>query len=277
MLFAQKSAIVSPIMIIDFHTHVFPHKIALGAMTHLANANGVPYVAPAIVESLIEAMDRCAIDKSVVLNVATKENQHENILRFAKETDSDRLIAFGSVVPDSVHALEYVWKISDEGLKGIKFHPGLLRVDADDKNIFPVYDLARALNLIVVFHAGYDYTYPDEMRASPKMILNVLDNFPGLRIVAAHMGGLRMATEALETLAGKANLYFDTAYTADPWLDRATMLKMIRLHGAEKILFGSDFPWHDPSSELELIRSLALTEEEKRLILGENAKRLLAL
>lgn len=264
-------------MIIDFHTHVFPDKIARAAMEQLAKQCRQSYFAPATVESLLHTMDEEGIDKSVVLNIATKEEQHENVLRFAKKIDSERLVSFGSVVPDSVYALEYVWKISDEGLKGLKFHPALQRINADDERIFPVYDLARALNLIVVFHAGWDPTYRDEMQASPEMILRVLRNFPGLRIVAAHMGGLKMARDVLDNVAGKADLYFDTAYTDEPWIDRDMMRDIIRRHGAERVLFGSDFPWHDPIREIKLIKSLDISEEEKRLILGENARRLLAL
>ncbi len=193
------------------------------------------------------------------------------------ETDSDNLISFGSVVPGSVTALEYVWKISDEGLKGVKLHPPLQRVDADAESAMPMYDLIRALNLVVVFHAGWDATYRDEMRCSPRMLLHILENFPGIRIVAAHMGGLHIQDEVMELLAGKADLYFDTAYAADPWIDKATIEKMIRMHGAERILFGSDFPWHLPQQEIELIDSLDISAEEKELILGGNARRLLGI
>ena len=142
---------------------------------------------------------------------------------------------------------------------------------------FPVYDLARALNLIVVFHTGWDPSYPDELQASPESIVAVAENFPGLRIVAAHLGGLRMARDVLEKTAGKAEIYLDTAYCADPWRDRSLCRHIIRKHGASKILFGSDYPWHLPSKEIELIRSLDISEEEKSLILGENAASLLML
>lgn len=246
-------------------------------MSKLHEQCGVPFYAPATSESLVETMDKCGVDRSVVLNIVTKEAQHEHVLSFAKETDSERLIAFGSVMPGSEYALEYVWKISDEGLKGIKLHPPLQRIDIDDRRLFPVYDLARALNLVVVFHAGWDATYRDEMRASANMTLNVVKNFPGLKLVAAHLGGLRIADEVLSVLAGRAELYFDTAYAADPWINRASLLEIIRRHGAERILLGSDFPWHLPSMEIELIRSLDISDEDKELILGGNAKRLLGI
>ena len=274
---AGKKSVMIYRMIIDFHTHLFNDKMAAPVMELLSKRSNQPYFAPATRASLLEVMKKSGVDKSVVLNVATKENQHENLLRFARDYDSDKLISFGSVVPTSVYALEYVWKISDEGLRGIKFHPALQRFDADDPQVFPIYDLARALNLVVVFHAGWDPSFPDEIRAAPEMLVNIVKNFPGLRVVAAHLGGLKLARDVFENIAGRADLYFDTAFTADPWLDRGLFRDIIRRHGAERILFGSDFPWHLPSMEIDLIRSLDISEEEKRMILGENAERLIGI
>lgn len=264
-------------MIIDFHTHVFPDKLAHPAMLKLHEQSGIPYSSEAAVSDLRAAMTSAGVDRSVLLHIATKENQHKHVLEFAKETDKDPFISFGSVVPGSETALEYIWRISDEGLKGVKFHPALQRTDADLESAMPMYDLIRALNLIVVFHAGWDATYRDEERCSPRMLLHILKNFPGIKIVAAHMGGLHIHDEVIEQLAGKADLYFDTAYTADPWIDKPTMEKMIRMHGADKILFGSDFPWHLPLHELEFIESLDISAEEKELITGGNARRLLGI
>lgn len=273
---ARKRGIVF-CMIIDFHTHVFPDNLAHPAMLKLHGQSGVPYASEAKVSDLLAAMKNAGVDKSVLLHIATKESQHQHVLDFAKETDSENLISFGSVVPGSVTALEYVWKISDEGLKGVKLHPPLQRVDADMESAMPVYDLIRALNLVLVFHAGWDATYRDEMRCSPRMLLHILKNFPGIKIVAAHMGGLRMQNEVMELLAGKADLYFDTAYTADPWIDKATAEKLIRAHGADRVLFGSDFPWHVPSQEIEFVDGLDISSEEKELIFSGNARRLLGI
>ncbi len=86
-----------------------------------------------------------------------------------------------------------------------------------------------------------------------------------------------MADEVLEAVAGQADIYMDTAYCAEPWLDRGMMKEIIRKHGADKILFGSDYPWHMPSQEISLIRSLDISEEEKEMILGGNAGRLLGI
>ena len=246
-------------------------------MDALSRNGHVEYCAPATKDSLLKTMEKCGVDKSVFLNVVTKEKQHENALIFSKELNSDRIISFGSVEPESVHALEYVWKFSDDGLKGMKLHPPLQKIDLDDRRNFPVFDLARALGLVLVVHAGYDFTFPEPPRASVAMIINVLKNFPGLKLVAAHMGGLRESREVLDSLAGKHDLYFDTAYTAAPWVDRALLLDIIRRHGAERVLFGSDFPWHLPSMEIDMIEGLDISREEKDLILGGNAERILGI
>ena len=141
-------------MIIDFHTHVFPDKLAHPAMKKLRDQSGVEYASEATIADLRAVMKKTGVDKSVLLHIATKENQHQHVLEFAKETDSEDLISFGSVMPGSATALEYVWKISDEELKGVKLHPALQRVDADAEDAMRMYDLIRALNLVLVFHAG---------------------------------------------------------------------------------------------------------------------------
>ena len=264
-------------MIIDFHTHIFSENFAEHVMSVLSQSTKVEYAAPATLQGLLSTMDECGVDRSVVLNIVTKESQHESMLRFAKEINSERIISFGSVLPSSVYALEYVWKISDEELKGIKFHPPLQRFHPEDEQYFPIYDLARALNLILTFHVGFDPSYPSELNATPESMINIAKNFPGLRIVAAHLGGLKMAKEVLEVLAGEPDIFLDTAYCSDPWLDSGLLKEIIKKHGADKILFGSDYPRHLPSREISLIRSLDISEEEKDLILGMNAFRLLSL
>ena len=264
-------------MIVDFHTHIFPDDFAERAMSVLSQKANVGYAAPATLQGLLSTMDECGADRSVVLNIVTKENQHENVLRFAKEIDSERIISFGSVLPSSVYALEYVWKISDEELKGVVLAPAIQRVNPDDEQYFPIYDLVRALNLILTFHVGFDPSYPCELNISPESMIKIVKNFPGLRIVAAHLGGLKMAKEVWEVLAGQTDVFLDTAYCSDPWLDSGLFKEIVKKHGADKILFGSDYPWHLPSREISLIRSLDISDEEKDLILGSNAVRLLGL
>ncbi len=263
-------------MIIDFHTHLFPDKLARYAMKKLDSNAGVPYDCYPTREELLKNMAKNGVDKSVVLSIATREHQHESIFNFAAEINSDNLIAFGSVMPQTHSAAEYVQAVAATGLKGLKFHPALQRFKPEDKINFPVYDLARSLGLIVLFHAGWDPTYPKELYCSVQSVIEVEKNFPGLKIVAAHMGGLKLSREVLETLVGR-DVYFDTAWTAEPWIDDRTMESIIKKHGAEKILFGSDFPWNNPKREIEIINRLSIPASDKKLIMGGNAIRILNL
>ena len=82
--------------------------------------------------------------------------------------------------------------------------------------------------------------------------------------------------ETEEYLIG-TDILLDTALCARGNIPEEQLTRMIRRHGAEKVLLGSDFPWHRSEEEIALIRSLPLTEEEKAMILGGNAQRLLGL
>ena len=261
-------------MIIDFHTHFFPEKLAGIAMAKLNATSSVPSNVCATKAAILKMMDECGIDKSVALHIATKEKQHNNVLNFAKECNSERIISFGSVVPTAPSALEYLQKIADAKLKGIKLHPPMQFFDADDEKAFPVYDLARALGLIIVFHAGWESGF-DWSHSTPQRFINIAKNFPGLKIVAAHMGGLKLYNEVYETVAGKYDIFFDTSFLDEKFISYEMFRKMVDRHGAENFLFGSDFPWHMQNHELEFVRKCKLDDRTMELILCKNALRLL--
>lgn len=253
-------------MIIDFHTHFCPDKTA-GRAAGNSDALG----------ELLAVMDAAGVDKSVVLQMVTDETRHEDALLRAKELDSQRIISFGSVLPASVHALEYVWKISDEGLKGIGLYPELQKFDLGDPKYFPVFDLARACWFVVTINMGSAARSLDGASASPRDLAKIMADFPGLKVVVSCLGDLKTARETLEILPGKDNIYIDTAYCAEVQPDKGFFKEIIREYGAERVLFGSGYPWSTPSRELQIIRSLDITEKEKSLVLGGNAARLLGL
>lgn len=253
-------------MIIDFHTHFCPDKAFEGARGTLSAS-----------ETLRAVMDAAGVDKSVVLQTVTDETQHEDALLRAKELDSRRIISFGSVMPASVDALEYVWKISDEGLKGIGLYPDLQRFDLGDAKYLPVFDLARACFFIVTINMSPAARHTGGAGASPRDLARIMADFPGLKVVVSCLGDLQTARETLDILPGKDGIFVDTAYCADVQPDKGFFGEIIREYGAERVLFSSGYPWSAPSRELRIIRSLDITEKEKSLVLGGNAARLLRL
>lgn len=263
-------------MVIDFHTHVFPEKIVGKAMSVLSRnaGNAEPYI-EGTAASLISYMDAHGIDRSVVLNIATNPGQQASVNRFAAEIDGGRLISFGSVHPDAPDALEELRRIKERGLKGIKLHPDYQDFFVDDPRVFPIYETAASLGLITVFHAGVDIGYFEPVHCTPERLRRVLPVFGGGRVVAAHMGGMMLWNEVERHLVGQ-DIYFDTAYCYTR-MPSGHAKRIVKNHGADRILFGSDLPWSGAYGEKRFVESLDLPEKEQAKILGGNAARLLGL
>ena len=90
-------------MVIDFHTHIFPDKIAAKTIEHLEKAGGIRAATDGTLNGLLSSMERCGVDLSVILPVATKPSQFENIQSFAKSINEQypgKLLSFGGIHPD---------------------------------------------------------------------------------------------------------------------------------------------------------------------------------
>ena len=262
-------------MIIDIHVHCFPETLAPRALSVLAERAGTAPHFDGTVPQLRTVMERAGIDRAVLQPIATKPEQTVGVNRWAFKAQDERVISFGTLHPDYPQWRDELKWLVEAGIKGVKFHPNYQEFNIADPKLFPLYEAIFTAGLIVLFHSGVDLWYPDSGQAHPRQLKQVLTLFPGATIIAAHMGGFRTWEAVEEYLVGTA-LYFDTAYSLGE-LGAARMEKIIREHGVEKILFGSDTPWSDPQAEIAKLKSLQLTEEEREKILGGNAQRLLRL
>lgn len=260
---------------IDFHTHAFADEIAERAIAKLSATAGLPPQANGTVGDLVQKLDAWGIDRAVLLPIATKPSQQRKINDWAMSVNSDRILAFGSVHPDAQDALDELSRIHALGFKGIKLHPDYQGFFIDDAHLFPIYEKCAQLGLIIVFHAGFDALSPDVIHAVPEASARVAARFPSLTMVLAHLGGFRRWDEVEQHLVGN-NVYLDTAFIADEISDEQA-LRIIRRHGADKILLASDCPWHTPLQEVSMLRRLPLTDSELALIFHQNAERLLQL
>ena len=263
-------------MLIDFHTHAFPPKLAGRAVAQLSrSAGGLEPQTDGTLESLKAVMDADGVDLSVVLTIATNPGQMHKVNDYAFEMDrDDRIVAFGSVHPDAPDALEELERIKAAGLKGVKLHPEYQGFYANEERMKPIYRKISQLGLITLFHAGEDYGYPPPYHAQPEHLKHALGWFDS-PVVAAHWGGAGFGREVLERLCGE-HIYFDLSfgYGAMP---RPIAQAILDRHGPEKLLFGSDCPWHRPEWELRLIDSRELGSEDREKILWKNAATLLGL
>lgn len=263
-------------MVIDFHTHTFPDRMAEKTVAHLAKLGGLPPHTDGKRGSLLASMRAHGVDKSVVLPVATTPKQERSINALSAELNGkDGIFYAGAIHPDCEDVEATLDGIKASGLFGIKLHPDYQGVHFDDKRYLRIMREAAKRGLIIITHAGIDVGFRDHVHCTPKMILRVLEELSGVidnKLILAHMGSYEMPDEVLQALCGKP-VYMDTAAVLDLYPEKC--VEIIRRHGADKILFATDSPWKHQGDYLRLFQSLPLRDAEKELILHQNAEKLL--
>lgn len=260
---------------IDVHAHAFPDAIAERAISELERQAPIPAVGAGTVDALLASMDAAGVDAAVVCTIATKPEQTESILRWCEKARSERIIPFASVHPDAPEADGWIGRIADAGIRGIKLHAFYQDFHIDEPRMGGIYAAAERHGLIVQFHCGEDFSFPLDDRAGARRVARVLDEHPGLQVIAAHMGGWRMWEGAVRHLMGRA-VYLETSFSlADLGADRAA--EMICRHGADRVLFGTDWPWSRHEEDVARLAGLPISESQRRRIRGSNAKALLRL
>ena len=259
---------------IDIHTHAFPDALAPRAMEKLQAMICWPAAGDGSIDGLIASMDAADVDVSVICTIATKPDQAKGILKWCKSIRCERIEPLASVHPKDRKPGRILKKIRDAGLVGIKLHPLFQHFDADDPIMDEIYAAASDFGLLIEMHCGLDVAFPPEnLQAEPMKIARVIEKFPDLKLIWAHMGGWRMWDDVEKYLLG-ANVYLETSVSLTE-LSPARSAGIITRHGHERVLFGSDYPWAPQDKTIELIENLPLTDRQKSGILWRNAARLL--
>ena len=269
-------------MIIDFHTHVFPNKIAAATVSILSEKGGISPRSDGTEAGLLAALSEARADIAINLPVVTKPTQFDSVLSFAKELCDrnyvgPRIISFAGAHPDMDDVEEKLKAVKEAGILGIKLHPDYQNTFFDDPRYVRIIEAAKSLDLIVLTHAGFDFAYPGEpIRCTPVRVLRLLDKIGGYeKLVLAHMGGNALYDEVYTELAGE-DVYFDTS-AGLRGVGEETFKKILDKHGDRRILFATDSPWCNIKEEVEIITGYALGEETERRIFSDNAKRLLGI
>jgi predicted TIM-barrel fold metal-dependent hydrolase len=277
-------------MIIDFHTHCFPDKIAASAIETLVNKANIKSYLNGTASDLKDSMREAGIDISIVHNIVVKPHQTEKTNGFAQELldeynnslDADkgkidfvpRLLPFASIHPDDDGWKAELNRIKAAGFKGVKLHPDYQGFFINDYKMEPIYKEIARLGLIVLFHAGLDLGFPDVIHASAERIADVLPLLEKCTTVLAHMGGQDLHQDVINLLCDR-NVYFDTSFAMDRMGD-VVAKKIIRKHGWERILFATDSPWCSQKYYVNYLKTNIckdfLTEKQTQGILGGNAR-----
>ncbi len=257
-------------MIVDCHTHAFPDAIAARAIDAIGKHGSVRNVLDGTLGSLLASMDQAGVDKSFLLNIATKPDQFTAIMKFSAASRSDRIIPFPSVHPDDPELKSHLRAIRNEGYKGIKLHPYYQQFVFDEERLFPLYATLEEEGLFLIAHTGYDIAYPFDDYCRPRRIVQVLDRFPGLKFMASHLGAWMDYEEVRRWFIGRP-IYMDLSCTFG-YLAAPEIKTIIEQHGPQYVLFGSDSPWVGQAETLSDLRGLGFTPGELALIEGENAR-----
>ncbi len=260
--------------IIDFHCHIYPQSIAQKAAQSICDfyeLEGGHMDGTA--DTLLRQGDAAGVGRFVVLPVGMKPNRVRHVNNFILEQTAaqPRFIGFGTVHAGMENLCEEAEYIMASGLHGIKMHPDFQKFAIDDPRLFPFYETVQG-KLPVMYHMGdkrYDYSHPGKLR-------RVLGLFPGLQAVAAHFGGYSMYETAFDQLHDKDNCIFDVSSSL-MFMPEGTAEKYIRAFGAEKMVFGTDYPLWDPAEETRRFFRLQLKAEEFEQICHKTAEAFLDL
>lgn len=256
-------------MIIDAHCHIYPDKIAEKAAHSTGEFYSLPMKYDGKVSTLLDCGKRAGIDKFIVQSVATTPKQVASINRFISDTVtlySDKMIGFGTLHPESEDIERDVNDLIALGLHGVKLHPDIQKFKLDDYRCLKIYELCEKNHLPMLIHTGdgrYDYS-------NPNRLIPILEIYTDLSVVGAHFGGWSIWEEASKKLCDIENFYVDCSSSFYALSDE-TVKRIISRYGAERVLFGTDYPMWDPKEELERLDSLGLSESDKENILWKNA------
>ena len=279
-------------MIVDSHVHVYPpffrerrEELARRDATFRALYTD-PRAVLATADDLLAAMDEAGVDVAVAVGIGWTDpgvaREANDYLIECTARSGGRLLAFGSVNPAwGAAALSEVERCAAAGLVGVgELHPDTQGYRIDDASVMgPLMALAKRLGMPVLTHASepVGHSYPGKGTVTPDRLMRFIESFPGQPVIAAHWGGgLPFYALMPEVKAALADVYFDTA--ASPFLYTSDIFASVtRIVGAERVLFGTDFPLIKHARLLAQVRESGLSDEEQALITGGNAAKLLGL
>jgi len=223
-------------------------------------------------EHLIRIMDTYGIDHAIIFPSSNFDendfSKSNDLIAEAVKEHPDKLTGFARINPHKgERAVQELIRSREKlGLKGVKLHPTMEVYPANSRIVHPIMKTATQLRMPVIFHSG---TPP---YALPSQIADVAIRFPRIPVVMAHMGK-SLETEAIASAKRASNVILETSGASS----RIGLIESaVKTLGAERLIFGSDWPCCHPAPEKLKIEVLELSRDEKAAILGKNIMRILS-
>jgi len=284
-------------MIIDAHVHLFTPKVIenvsakpeMVAQLHLQAGEAAQRIGTV---ALGTALGRAGVHAALMLPTASADGVSEvNRTAVVTAADCDYLNTAGTLHPECKDLQAEMTTLHAADIRAIKlcsFSQGFMLDAPDTMTMFAqieAFNRNHSDHFFVVldtFYKAATYFGTDpRYTTDPARINGLVRTFPGITFVGAHMGGLTAPFEdIIRCLPAADNLYLDTSNAAHT-LNEAEFIQLLRVHGPERILFGTDWPWFDPGEEIFLIEGLldraGYTANDKAKVFGGNIAELLAI
>ncbi|MFV0459559.1 MAG: amidohydrolase family protein [Actinomycetales bacterium] len=259
-------------LVIDAHTHVWPDKIAALAL----GGNPVPGLVArgnGTVSGLMDDMSGSGVHISCCMGIANEARHVDRVNEFVAGLLGPGRLGFGTVHV-GIDVQENLDSLRRHGITAVKLHPLFQDFALDDPRLWELFE-AFGDEIAVITHVGEGGDAYRNSLSSPTMIRDISRQFPELRLMACHFGGYKILDDAEEMLNG-ADVVLETSWPPSlATLQPDRVRRLIRNHGTERVIFGSDWPMTSPREELDAIRGLGLRDDELTQILGGNLARLL--
>ena len=258
---------------IDFHTHIYPDAIASKAADNIREFYGFGEKAmDGTAKTLLQRGNTAGVHRFVILPVAVRPDRTRHINEFilSQVAAEPSFFGFGTVHAGQENLMDEVDFILEKGLRGVKMHPDFQLFNIDDARLFPMYEQLQG-KLPIVFHVGdnrYDYSHPKRVR-------RILELFPHLQVIAAHFGSYAIYREAYDLLKD-TDCFFDVSSSL-MFMGEGVAEGYINSYGAERFVYGSDFPMWDPVVEMERFMKLKLSDRQFEQIAHKTAEYILKL
>ena len=259
--------------ILDIHAHIYPDFIAQKASESIGEFYRLPVHHDGTLRTLLREEAAAGITKMAVHSVAVTWEKVARINDFIAGAvkENENLIGFATMHPDHPHIASEIDRAMSLGLKGLKLHPDFQHFNIDDEKAYPIYEAIEG-RMPLLIHTG-DRRYET---SRPERMAKVLDRFPRMQTICAHLGGWSQWENAHLVLAGRPNVWVDTSsslYAISPETARNVVLH----YGVDRVLFGTDYPMWTPSEELNRLLALGFSPTDMEKILYQNAANLLCL
>lgn len=262
-------------MIVDAHCHVWPD--ALAGRLVAARPAGMDAVGDGTVSGLLATMDTAGVDYACTLAIANEAKHVARTNEFVGALDRSRFVPCGTV-HTGLSAEENLRLLQDNGILGVKFHPNFQGLSLVDPAVLELFAALAEAGIPVLAHVGHGSDEAASERGSTAHVARVMDAVPDLRFVAFHFGGFHELERSEAGTVGDRRVLLETSWppsVAELGHDRVRAL--VEVHGADRVVFGSDWPMADPAREITFIRSLGLDPDDERALLGGNLAELFGL